>query len=100
MPLVALWWAVGMTSFTSARDKSQWEWTAMILTPDWITGEHFESAVEEVRRKGSPDALDMVRLEALHEGTSVQTLHIGSYDDEAPVLAAMHDEFIPMLGSR
>lgn len=29
------------------------------------------------------------------EGLSVQTLHIGSYDDEAGVLAQMHGEFIP-----
>ena len=25
----------------------------------------------------------------------MQTLHVGSYDDEAPVLNAMHNEFIP-----
>ncbi|MFC7501734.1 GyrI-like domain-containing protein [Nocardioides sp. CPCC 206347] len=97
-PLEALWWADDMASFTSARDKSQWEWTAMILTPDWITPEHFESAVAEVRRKGSPAALEKVRLETLEEGTCVQTLHVGSYDDEAPVLAAMHDDFIPAGG--
>lgn len=98
MPLEALWWADDMASFTSARDKAQWEWTAMILTPDWITVEHFESAVAEVRRKGSPNALGKVRLETLEEGTCVQTLHVGSYDDEAPVLAAMHDDFIPAGG--
>ena len=28
----------------------------------------------------------------------MQTLHVGSFDDEAPVLAAMHDEFIPRQG--
>lgn len=98
MPLEALWWAEDMASFTSVRDKSQWDWTGMIMTPDWITGEHFEAAVAEVRRKGSPTALDKVRLQTLHEGTCVQTLHVGSYDDEAPVLAAMHDEFIPEAG--
>jgi hypothetical protein len=30
----------------------------------------------------------------------VQTLHIGSYDDEAPVLQRLHDEIIPELGYR
>ena len=30
----------------------------------------------------------------------VQTLHVGSFDDEAPVLARMHDEVIPGLGLR
>ncbi|WP_182376164.1 GyrI-like domain-containing protein [Nocardioides sp. WS12] len=98
MPLEALWWADDMASFTSVRDKSQWDWTAMILTPEWITAELFDAAVGKVRRKGNPDALDKVRLETLKEGTCVQTLHVGSYDDEAPVLAAMHDEFIPGAG--
>ena len=31
-PLEALWWAADMAAFTSARDKSQWSWTAMIMT--------------------------------------------------------------------
>ena len=34
----------------------------------------------------------------IDEGLCVQILHIGSYDDEAPVLAKMHDEFIPQNG--
>jgi hypothetical protein len=34
MPLEALWWASDMDSFTTNRDKSQWNWTAMIMVPD------------------------------------------------------------------
>lgn len=98
MPLEALWWADDMAAFTSARDKSQWSWTAMILTPDWITRELFDAAVEQVGKKDPPASLAKVRLETLQEGRCVQTLHVGSYDDEAPVLAAMHDEFIPGAG--
>jgi hypothetical protein len=30
----------------------------------------------------------------------VQTLHVGSYDDEAELLARMHHEFIPDNGLR
>jgi hypothetical protein len=30
----------------------------------------------------------------------VQTLHIGPYDEEGPVLADMHDRFIPEAGLR
>ena len=33
-----------------------------------------------------------------HEGLSVQIMHIGSYDDEAPTLDRMHHEFIPANG--
>lgn len=45
MPLEALWWATDMDSFTSARDKSRWEWTAMIMVPDWITACVFDLAI-------------------------------------------------------
>ena len=34
------------------------------------------------------------------EGECVQTLHLGSFDAEGPVLAEMHDTFIPGLGGR
>lgn len=44
MPLEGLWWADNMESFTSVRDKSHWNWTLMIMVPDWITGEMFDAA--------------------------------------------------------
>jgi hypothetical protein len=43
-------------------------------------------------------ALDKVRLERYREGLSVQVMHVGSYDDEGPVLAELHDEFMPANG--
>lgn len=95
MPLETLWWADDMESFTTARDKSRWDWTSMNMIPDWITEEHFDEAREAVARKGSAPALEKLRLERLDEGTSVQTLHVGPYDDEAPVLDEMHNRFIP-----
>jgi hypothetical protein len=95
MPLEALWWSDDMDAFTSARDKSLWDWTLMNMVPDWITQEHFEAACEAVDRKGAAPALERLRLEPLEEGLSVQTLHIGPYDDEGPVLDELHHRFIP-----
>jgi hypothetical protein len=97
-PLEGLWWAENMASFSSARDKSQWDWTMMIMTPDWITPEMFAEALEQVRKGKNPAALDKVRLERYHEGLSVQILHIGSYDDEAPTLLKLHNEYLPENG--
>jgi hypothetical protein len=97
-PLEGLWWAQDMDSFSTARDKSQWDWTMMIMTPDWITSEIFDNAVEQVRKGKNPKYLDKVRLEGYHEGQAVQVMHIGSYDDEGPTLAKMHTEFIPEGG--
>lgn len=95
MPLEALWWSADMASFTSERDKSRWDWTLMNLVPEWLTGAHLEIAREAVARKTPAAALERVRLERFEEGLSVQTLHVGPYDDEGPVLQQMHDEFIP-----
>ncbi len=95
MPLEALWWSTDMASFTTDRDKSRWDWTVMVMTPDWLTAEHVEAARRVVLRKGGAPALDALRLETLDEGLAVQTLHVGPYDEEGPVLAAMHHEVIP-----
>ncbi|WP_127500616.1 GyrI-like domain-containing protein [Actinoplanes solisilvae] len=94
MPLEGLWWAEDMQTFTAARDKTRWDWTLMIMVPDWIDAGLFEDVRSEV------DGHPAVRLETLAEGRCVQTLHIGSYDDEGPVLARMHEEFIAAQGLR
>ena len=86
-PLEGLWWAADMATFTTARDKSRWDWTLMIMVPDWIP-------VELVGQVGS----DEVRMEGLSEGRCVQALHVGAYDDEADLLRRMHEEFIPEHG--
>lgn len=100
MPLEGLWWAGDHASFTTARDKSQWSWTLMILQPEWITDTMFADASAAASAKNPAARIGDVRFETLSEGLSVQTLHVGSYDDEAPVLARMHEEFIPQQGLR
>lgn len=95
-PLEALWWADDMSTFLT-RKKSDWQWTIMILQPDFVTSALFVRAVDKASKKlGAPPA--SLRLETYHEGLSVQTLHIGSYDDEAPTLARLHQEFLPANG--
>ncbi|MEJ5309570.1 MAG: GyrI-like domain-containing protein [Anaerolineae bacterium] len=97
-PLEGLWWAADMDSFTVRLDKSAWDWTMMIMQPEWITPEMFAQAVAEVQKIKASPALSKMRLERYAEGLSVQILHIGSYDDEAPTLARLHREFIPQNG--
>ena len=74
-PLEGLWWASDMDAFTVARDKSQWDWTAMIMTPEWITQEHFTEAVEAAGKSKDLASLVLVRLERYHEGLSAQIVH-------------------------
>jgi hypothetical protein len=100
-PLEALWWATDMAAFTARRDKSQWDWTVMIMAPEWITGAMVEAARATVAATAPPSSsLDALRLDTLHEGRCVQTLHVGPYDAEADVLAELHHTFIPNAGLR
>jgi hypothetical protein len=100
MPLEGLWWADDMDTFTVARDKARWDWTLMIMVPDWITAEMFTDAIEQVGMKDRPARLDDLRLEGLSEGRCVQALHVGAYDDEAELLRYMHEEFVADQGFR
>ncbi|MGC5052158.1 GyrI-like domain-containing protein [Micromonospora sp. DT48] len=99
-PLEGLWWADDMAAFTTSRDKSLWSWTLLLMVPDWIDRAMVDTAVEQAGAKNRPARLDDIRLETLSEGRCVQTLHVGSFDDEAAVLAHLHDEFIPNHGLR
>jgi hypothetical protein len=100
IPLEGLWWADDMAVFTTGRDKSKWDWTLMIMVPDWIDAAMFVRVRDQLSAKARPARLDDVRLETLAEGLCVQTLHLGSYDDEAPLLAELHHEFLPEQGLR
>ena len=72
----------------------------MLMVPSWVDGDLFAGAVDQVSTKSRPTRLADVRLETLSEGRCVQTLHVGSFDDEGPVLERMHTEFIPAQGLR
>jgi hypothetical protein len=97
-PLEGLWWAEDMDTFTVSQDKSAWDWTMMIMTPDWVTRPMFTKAVEAVQKSKDLPALEKIRLEPYHEGLSVQILHIGSYDDEGPTISRLHHEYMPQNG--
>lgn len=96
-PLEGLWRADDPAAFV-ARDKSAWDWTLLIAQPDWIDEALVAEAVAAARAKGDRPALALVRLRELHEGPSAQILHVGSYDDETPTLARLHDEWMPQHG--
>ncbi|MDQ3578485.1 MAG: GyrI-like domain-containing protein, partial [Actinomycetota bacterium] len=96
-PLEGLWRSTDMTSFTR-RDKTAWDWTMLISQPVWITPDMIADAREQAARKKQLRGLGGISLRTLTEGRSVQILHIGSYDDEAPALHRLHDEYLPENG--
>lgn len=95
-PLEGLWSSPDPGAFV-AGDKASWEWTMMVAQPAWVTAELFDAARVKARMKVG-DSVDELRLETLSEGVCLQALHIGSYDDEAPLLHRLHAELIPQSG--
>jgi len=95
-PLEGLWSADDLDVFRT-RDKGAWAWTMMIAQPHWVTADLAREALAAVQKKHLP-ALDLIRFERYAEGRSVQILHIGPYDHEAPTLERLHGEFLPANG--
>ncbi len=89
MPLEGLWWADDMSSFTSG-DRSQWQWTMMIMQPDFIDGDLIEQTRIAVMAKKDLPGLERVRLESFTEGLSAQTMHIGPFSAEGPTIERVH----------
>ncbi|RRR98279.1 GyrI-like domain-containing protein [Glycomyces terrestris] len=96
-PLEGLWRADDPAVFLT-RAKADWDWTMLVSLPEWITDIQVETAVAHAAKKQGNPALAALRVLTLHEGTSVQILHIGSYDDEAPVLDRLHNAYMPEHG--
>ena len=94
-PLEALWWAEDPTAFVGGR-RDEWHWRAMIRIPVPVTDAMVAAAHEKAR--GKSDALDRVQQIEEAEGDCLQTLHVGPYSDEAPVLADLHDRVMPGMG--
>ncbi len=89
MPLEALWWSNDMNDFVNGN-KANWDWTYIIMQPDFITGPMVEKAIDEVKRKKNPAAIDKVKFESLAEGKAAQIMHIGPYSTEGPNIQKVH----------
>jgi hypothetical protein len=96
MALEGLWWGEDPAVFLRG-DKGAWLWTAMIMQPDHITPALVEAARIQVAKKGESPALDKLRFERFREGLSAQIMYLGSYADEGPTIARLH-EFIAQNG--
>jgi hypothetical protein len=92
-PLECLCWADREQDFLEGR-KEKWKWRVMVAFVDWITQEQFEDAVSEIVGKRGP-APKTLRLASLHEGKSVQTMHVGDYKEVGAVCRKLYNEYLP-----
>ncbi|EKD43352.1 MAG: hypothetical protein ACD_72C00328G0008 [uncultured bacterium] len=98
MPLEGLWWMKDMKQFSIAN-KADWLWTALIMQPDYITPEIFQTALAEVKSKKEPPALNKIKLITLNEGSAAQIMHVGPYSTEKATIEKMH-HFIKEAGHK
>lgn len=98
MPLEGLWWTEDLAKF-SIQEKSNWQWTAMIMQPAFVTNAMIDAAIAEVAKKKNPAAISKVRFESLTEGLCAQILHIGPFSEEGPTVEKIH-QFIAARGKR
>ena len=59
--------------------KDEWKWQLLIRIPDELTEGDVQRAREAVRKRKEMDTSTVKRIE-FEEGTCLQTLHVGPYD--------------------
>ncbi|MEW6386566.1 MAG: GyrI-like domain-containing protein [Thermodesulfobacteriota bacterium] len=89
MPLEGLWSAEDLAAFSQDR-RGEWQWTLMILQPEFITREAVARAVAQVRKNNGSPLLEALKLAPFSEGQSAQILHVGPYGGEAPTIERLH----------
>jgi hypothetical protein len=92
-PLECLCWADKEKDFLEGN-KDKWKWRVMVVCIDWITQEQFADAVAKVERKRGP-APETLRLANLHEGKSVQIMHVGDYDGIGAICKKLYNDYLP-----
>lgn len=88
-PLEGLW-RQGDGGMIDYAHKENFEWTSMIRLPEFVTGEEFDWAVREATEKKKQD-FSKVQFFTYDEGTCVQCMHIGSYDEEPETIRLMQE---------
>ena len=87
MALEGLW--ITESRSYDTNDREAMTYTVMIMQPDFITPELFETARGQLLKKKSGPGPARLRLETFHEGSSIQVMHIGPYATEPETVARM-----------
>lgn len=94
-PLEGLWWMDPGPFDPEAKDK--WQWTMMVMQPDFVTASIIESAIAALKVKKPSDAVSKVRFERFEEGCCAQIMHLGPYSEEGPTIEKLHG-FVELEG--
>lgn len=88
-PLEGFWWQNNSAGLDYSR-KDDMKFISVIRLPDFVTKADFDWAITEATRKKHQN-FSQVEFFTYDEGLCVQSMHIGSYDDEPATVQTMHD---------
>ncbi|MEP7204920.1 MAG: GyrI-like domain-containing protein [Candidatus Saccharibacteria bacterium] len=88
-PIEGLWWTKGANTF-NPKMPNDCQWTVMIRLPEFVTQQFFDSVIKSCVNNKKSDVFKRARLQKLREGTSVQVMHVGPYNQEQTSIDLMH----------
>ena len=94
-PLEGFWWQDGIDG-VDYSNKDLFNWISVIRLPDFVTERDFAWAVETATKKKKLDC-SMAEYLTIDEGTCIQIMHIGPFDDEPKTVSIM-DAYIKENG--
>lgn len=86
-PLEGFWYQDGHVGIDYVH-KESFKWISVIRLPDFVTKKDFLWAMETAEKKKKTD-FSKVEYWTYDEGTCVQCMHVGAYDDEPATIAKM-----------
>jgi hypothetical protein len=97
-PLEGIWDIADLKLYEKEGfNKDNLAYEIMIRQPDFVTDKFAKEIIEFTQDKKPQQLLDQVQFKTIEDGNVVQTLHLGSYDDEPQTFEKMK-EFIQENG--
>lgn len=75
------WWVKKDLKFNEVP-RDEWHWKILIRIPDFISQEMTSQAFDYIQETKNLSQSNALQYEIINEGTCIQILHHGSYDDE------------------
>ncbi|MBZ7987566.1 GyrI-like domain-containing protein [Campylobacter canadensis] len=88
-PLEGFWWQDNLSDVDYSK-KYEFNFISLIRLPDFISEDDFKWAVKTASQKKKIDC-SLVEFLNINEGLCVQTMHIGSYDEEPQTILKMKE---------
>lgn len=95
--LEGLWWfdeekynGITITEAPQKVPRSEWSYRMLIRMPDFVSKETLQTAIDTVKSKKGIALASEIELFKMHEGKSVQMLHVGSFNKEPETLLIMN----------